>query len=111
MTILEILEAHTLEWVADDVGNYECACGFYPDPFNGTDVSIDDQHRAHFAEVLNKHMQEREAGAVRETSRYLQRIFPRKGLVNRADILADIEIAADRIGRGLHANGREKDQS
>lgn len=59
MSILEILEAHTLEWVADDVGNYECACGFYPDPFNGTDVSIDDQHRAHLAEVLDKHMQER----------------------------------------------------
>lgn len=59
MTILEILEAHTLEWVADDVGNYECECGFYPDPFNGTDVSIDDQHRAHVAEVLDKHMQER----------------------------------------------------
>ena len=59
MSIQEILEAHTLEWVADDVGNYECACGFYPDPFNGTDVSIADQHRAHLAEVLEKHMQER----------------------------------------------------
>lgn len=104
MTIQETLTAHTqsFDW-------YPCKCGWKP-TWDGRGAG-EDQHRAHVAEVLEKNAQEREAEAVRETSSYLQRIFPRKGLVDRADILADIEIAADRIGRGLHANGREKDHS
>lgn len=105
MTIQEILEAH-LSAVAYE-GPATCSCEEWESRQTGLNSTA--QHRAHQAEVLDKHMQEREAGAVRETSRYIQRIFPRKGLVDRADILADIEIAADRIGRGLHANGREKE--
>lgn len=103
MTIQEILEVHLgSEWI--EWKHSQCQCGHkFEGEYNST------TRRAHVAEVLDKHMQEREAEAVRETSRYLQRIFPRKGLVNRADILADIEIAADRLGRGIHANGREKE--
>lgn len=101
MTIQEILGRHIADVCMH--GDIECRCGEQCD--------LPEDHRAHLADVLDKHMQEREAAAVRETSRYLQRIFPRKGLVNRADILADIEIAADRLGRGIHANGREKKQS
>lgn len=98
MTLQEILEAHT-----QSIRNGRCSCEDRGPKRTGL------EHNAHLSEVLDKHMQEREAAAVRETSRYLQRIFPRKGLVNRADILADIEIAADRLGRGIHANGREKE--
>jgi|GEM_PF-5147381 len=66
ITILELLEAHRLGWVADDAGHYKCSCGFYPDPFDGTDVTSDDQHRAHVAGVLEAHQQEREAKAKAE---------------------------------------------
>lgn len=104
MTILEILEAH-LRVMGQRGTSVLCICGWHTVALG---KRSEDLHRAHVAEVLNKHMQEREAEAVRETSRYLQRIFPRKGLVNRADILADIEIAAGRLGRGIHANGRDK---
>lgn len=70
MTILEILEAHQ-----QVPGHYDCQCGWEREAITGY-IS----HRAHVAEVLEKHMQEREA-------------------------------VADRLGRGIHANGREKDQS
>lgn len=106
MTIQEILEAHTAKRPWSEASRMKCKCG---DVVTAeTEGQLHTLHRAHVAEVLDKHMQEREAAAVRETSRYLQRIFPRKGLVNRADLLADIEIAADRLGRGIHANGRDK---
>src|SRR5690606_40126856 len=65
-------------------------------------------HRSHLAEELDKHMQEREAEAVREAGQYIQ-LLHRGGLVDRKGVLADLEIAACRIERGLHANGREKD--
>ncbi|WP_121866158.1 hypothetical protein [Glutamicibacter nicotianae] len=107
MTPLEILEAHTVKRPWSEASRMRCKCGEVV--IAETEGQLYSLHRAHLAEVLDKHMQEREAGAVRETSRYLQRIFPRKGLVNRADILADIEIAADRLGRGIHANGGEKE--
>lgn len=106
MTIKEILYTHQLFWRQGETV-WRCECGKWEDDT----CAQEENHRAHVAEVLEKHAQEREADAVRETSIYLQRIFPRKGLINRADILADIEIAADRLGRGIHANGREKDQS
>ena len=108
MTIQEILKAHYVTTTRDN--RVWCkACGHLTEErlFNGEETYL--LGVTHQAEVLDKHMQEREAEAVRETSRYLQRIFPRKGLVNRADILADIEIAADRLGRDIHANGREKE--
>ena len=107
MTIQETLEAHHV-WLTLE-NRLQCkACGLIEGDQLTSSEKRYELKLAHVAEVLDKHMQEREAGAVRETSRYLQRIFPRKGLLNRADILSDIEIAADRIGRGLHANGREK---
>lgn len=95
--ILEILKAHERSF-----RNGRCSCEEY-----GRKRTFEEHHE-HVAEVLAKHMQEREAEAVRETARYIERLYPRKGLINRADLLADIEIAADRLGRGIHANGRDK---
>lgn len=63
MTILELLEAHKLGWVADDAGHYKCSCGFYPDPFDGADATSDDHHRAHVAEVIENHTREQQARA------------------------------------------------
>lgn len=56
MTIQEILEAHTGRTFDSD-GMYVCQCGHYI----GTNKGKADRHRAHVAEVLDKHMQEREA--------------------------------------------------
>lgn len=52
MTIQEILTAHTqsFDW-------YPCKCGWKP-TWDGRGAG-EDQHRAHVAEVLDKHMQER----------------------------------------------------
>ncbi|PRA13314.1 hypothetical protein CQ010_01320 [Arthrobacter sp. MYb211] len=50
MTIQEILEAHQ-----QVPGHYDCRCGWEREAFTGY-IS----HRAHVAEVLDKHMQERE---------------------------------------------------
>lgn len=47
------------------------------------------------------------AEAVREAARYIERITP-KGLADRADVIADLTIAADRLESGIHANGRER---
>lgn len=55
MTIQEILEAHTGRTFDSD-GMYVCQCGHYI----GTNKGKADRHRAHVAEVLDKHMQERE---------------------------------------------------
>lgn len=54
MTILEILGRH----IADvcNHGDIECRCGEQCD--------TPEAHRAHLAEVLNKHMQEREAAVI-----------------------------------------------
>lgn len=107
MTIQEILEAHYVTTTREN--RVWCkACGHLTEEplFNGEETYL--LGVAHQAEVLDKHMQEREAEAVRETGRNIERLYPRKGLINRADLLADIEIAADRLGRGIHANGRDK---
>lgn len=67
-TIREILEVHQLIWESD--GDYgernwtECSCSnhsFGDDYWTGDDES---DHRAHAAEVLDKHMTEREAVAL-----------------------------------------------
>lgn len=104
MTILELLEAH-LRVMGQRGTGVLCICGWHTVALG---KRSEDLHRAHVAEVLEQHMQEREAEAVRETARNIERLYPRKGLINRADLLADIEIAADRLGRGIHANGRDK---
>ena len=54
MSILEILEAHQ-----QVPGHYDCQCGWERETFTGY-IS----HRAHVAEVLEKHMREREALAL-----------------------------------------------
>lgn len=59
MTIQEILEAHTGRTFDSD-GMYVCQCGHYI----GTNKGKADRHRTHVAEVLNKHMQEREAAVI-----------------------------------------------
>ena len=63
MTIQEILEAHhKIDW--DDWGYRRCRCGFQFVPkYSAT------AHRAHVAEVLDKHMREREAEAWDEAKR------------------------------------------
>ena len=106
MTIQEILTAHTVKRPWSEASRMRCKCGEVVTA--ETEGQLYALHRAHVAEVLDKHMQEREANAVREAARYIERLYPRKGLINRADLLADIEIAADRLGRGIHANGRDK---
>lgn len=112
MSIQEILEAHGIVWESNgdygDIAWVECDCSTN----NGDDAWTGDgesDHRAHVAEVLEKHMQEREAAAAREAARYIERLYTRNGLVSRADVLADLEIAADRLGRGVYANGRDKE--
>lgn len=66
MTIQEILTAHksnSVRYRAEDVV-IRCACGT---DWNGdTTPKAEISHRAHVAEVLEKHMQEREAGAWRK---------------------------------------------
>lgn len=52
---------------------------------------------------------EERAEAVRETARYIDRIAP-DGLVPKKMILADMETAADRLGRGYRANGNDREQ-
>lgn len=37
----------------------------------------------------------------------IERITP-KGLADRAAVIADLTIAADRLESGIHANGRER---
>lgn len=59
--------------------------------------------------LLSSGVDEERAEAVRETARYIDRIVP-NGLVPKMMILADMEIAADRLGRGIHANGRDREQ-
>ena len=59
MTIQEILEAH-LSAVAYE-GPATCSCEEWESRQTGLNYTA--QHRAHVAEVLDKHMQEREAEA------------------------------------------------
>lgn len=46
--------------------------------------------------------------AAEEVRRYIGRLHP-KGLTSTDAVLADIEIATDRLGRGIHANGRDRE--
>lgn len=46
--------------------------------------------------------------AAEEVRQYIKRLH-RKGLTSQDAVLADIEIAADRLGRGIHANGRDRE--
>ncbi|KUM31872.1 hypothetical protein AQ436_01780 [Arthrobacter sp. EpRS66] len=59
MTPLEILEAHTVKRPWSEASRMRCKCG------EVVTAETEDQlytlHRAHVAEVLDKHMQEREA--------------------------------------------------
>ena len=61
MNIQEILEAHDADWHQDDWW-LVCKCGFEAPIIGGTgSEDARDSYRAHVAEVLDKHMQEREA--------------------------------------------------
>lgn len=60
MTILEILEAHTFGHSLLTVRGFCDGCDWHS--YTGPKVAIE-VHRAHVAEVLEKHMQEREAKA------------------------------------------------
>ena len=56
MTIQEILEAHQL-YLRQDEPAWRCECGEWKDDT----CALKENHRAHVAEVLEKHMLEREA--------------------------------------------------
>lgn len=111
MSILEILEAHTCHThtTPHSIGYWaRCTCGWTSEGQQSHDYDFTPEHRAHVAQVLKQHEREREAAAVREAGKYIS-LLHRGGLVDHRGVLADIEIAADRIGRGFHAGGRDKE--
>lgn len=61
MTPLEILEAHTVKRPWSEASRMRCKCGEVV--IAETEGQLYTLHRAHLAEVLDKHMQEREAEA------------------------------------------------
>ena len=61
MSIQEILEAHTVKRPWSEATRMRCKCGEVVTA--ETEGQLYALHRAHVAEVLDKHMQEREAGA------------------------------------------------
>ncbi len=65
------------------------------------------QGKAEFDQWLQSVKAEARAEGTREAAAYIDRLFP-KGLVHKAGVLADLEIAADRQARHLHAIGRER---
>ena len=58
MTILEILEAHTVKRPWSEATRMKCKCG--QAAIAETETQLYALHRAHVAGVLEKHMQERE---------------------------------------------------
>lgn len=106
MSILDILEEHKRLDAYE--GPATCSCEEWESRRTGLNSSA--QHRAHVAQVLEQHEREAKAEAVRESARYLNHIMP-NGLVNPIAVLADLDVAAIRLGRGLHANGRDRSPS
>ncbi|MGP9033656.1 hypothetical protein ACT17S_11360 [Glutamicibacter mysorens] len=62
MTILEVLEAHTVKRPWSEASRMRCKCGEVV--IAETEGQLYSLHRAHLAEVLDKHMQEREAAVL-----------------------------------------------
>lgn len=62
MSILEILEAHTVKRPWSEASRMRCKCGEVVTA--ETESRLYALHRAHVAEVLDKHMQEREAAVI-----------------------------------------------
>lgn len=105
MSILEILEDHRQDSKNAKDTRFHCLCGWVSEmPRYGHGQA---EHRAHQAQVLAQHEREAKAEAVRESARYLNHIMP-NGLVNPIAVLADLDVAADRLSRGLHANGQDR---
>ena len=46
--------------------------------------------------------------AAEEVGQYIKRHHP-DGLIEKTTVLAYIDTAADRLGRGIHANGRDRE--
>lgn len=66
MTIQEILEAHQPRLL-----NFACLCGaIFNPPYEQDRPAL--AHRAHVAEVLDKHMQEREAAEVERLAKVIE---------------------------------------
>lgn len=63
MTILEIIEAHQYEPISDRLRVASCSCGGWQDEMPYKLRNHFEAHRAHLAEVLETHQQEREAEA------------------------------------------------
>ena len=63
MTILEILEAHYYQGADFADTENRCSCGHRYGDSIGAFLHPREMHHAHVAEVLDKHMQEREAEA------------------------------------------------
>lgn len=64
MTTLEILEAHDDLYFNNQNNKFYCDCGLELGAKRKAYYVMDSTHRAHVAEVLNKHMQEREAAVI-----------------------------------------------
>lgn len=77
--------------------------GNYAESVIETRTTTHDEAEAEFDRFIDKVRAE----SVRETARYIERITP-KGLVNRAAALADMNVAADRLERGVHVNGMRR---
>lgn len=78
--------------------------------YEGPDLDAGDRRAAFerwLAETIRQAKAEAWAEGTRETAAYIERLYP-AGLVNRADVLADMKIAEDRQSRGIHANGRDR---
>lgn len=79
MSIQEILEAHE-----QTPGHYDCKCGWERSDNPGI------SHRAHLSDVLDKHMQEREAEAKAEVLREAASAYPvmLRDMVSRGSVAA-----------------------
>lgn len=93
--IAEILAGH--HFIYRLKYTYVCSCA----PKGGF---TEEGFYAHQAEQLAGIVREVQAGAVEESSAYLERINP-KGLTPTRAVLADLAVVSHRMANGRHANG------
>ncbi|MGP7812393.1 hypothetical protein [Glutamicibacter soli] len=75
MSILEILEAHTVKRPWSEASRMRCKCG--ETVTAETEGQLYALHRAHVVQVLEQHEREAKAGAVEGTAKYLRKRFKR----------------------------------
>ena len=84
-------------------------CMAAPGEACGRGQKVDDVHVLRIAAAAAHHEQQARrradrAAAVRDAAAYIEYLHP-NGLTSKAAVLADLEVAADRISRGIRANG------